>query len=53
MALMSGKVYSNTGAPSNADGVDGDIYLRLDGMKRLIERRAELGSLSEALSSYP
>ena len=33
MALMSGKVYSNTGAPSNADGVDGDIYLRLDGMK--------------------
>lgn len=33
MALMSGKVYSNTGAPNNADGVDGDIYMQLDGFK--------------------
>lgn len=33
MALMSGKVYSNTGAPSNADGIDGDIYMQLDGFK--------------------
>jgi len=33
MALMSGKVYSNTGAPSNADGVNGDIYMQLDGFK--------------------
>ena len=33
MALMSGKVYSNTGAPNNADGVDGDIYMQLDGFE--------------------
>ena len=33
MALMSGKVYSNTGAPNNADGVNGDIYMQLDGFK--------------------
>lgn len=33
MALMSGKVYSNTGAPNNADGIDGDIYMQLDGFK--------------------
>lgn len=33
MALMSGKVYSNTGAPSNVDGIDGDIYMQLDGFK--------------------
>jgi len=33
MALMSGKVYSNTGAPNNTDGVNGDIYMQLDGFK--------------------
>lgn len=33
MALMSGKVYSNTGAPNNADGINGDIYMQLDGFK--------------------
>ena len=33
MALMSGKVYSNTGAPNNTYGVDGDIYMQLDGFK--------------------
>lgn len=33
MALMSGKVYSNTGTPNNADGVNGDIYMQLDGFK--------------------
>ena len=43
MALMSGKVYSNTGAPSNADGVDGDIYLRLDGMKTTYRKESGLG----------
>ena len=42
MALMSGKVYSNTGAPSNADGVNGDIYMQLDGFKTTY--RKELGS---------
>ena len=42
MALMSGKVYSNTGAPNNADGVNGDIYMQLDGFKTTY--RKELGS---------
>lgn len=42
MALMSGKVYSNTGAPSNADGIDGDIYMQLDGFKTTY--RKESGS---------
>lgn len=42
MALMSGKVYSNTGAPNNADGVNGDIYMQLDGFKTTY--RKESGS---------
>lgn len=42
MALMSGKVYSNTGAPSNVDGDNGDIYMRLDGLKTTY--RKELGA---------
>lgn len=33
MTLKSGKVYSNIGAPSNTYGVDGDIYMQLDGFK--------------------
>lgn len=33
MAVMSGKVYSDTGVPSNTYGADGDIYMRLDGLK--------------------
>lgn len=58
MALMSGKVYSNTGAPSNADGVDGDIYLRLDGMKTTYRKESgawvaigsTLGAIPEIIS---
>jgi len=58
MALMSGKVYSNTGAPSNADGVDGDIYLRLDGMKTTYRKESgawvavgsTLGAIPEFIS---
>lgn len=33
MAVMSGKVYSDVGVPSNTYGADGDIYMRLDGLK--------------------
>jgi len=33
MTLKSGKVYSDIGAPSNTYGVDGDIYMQLDGFK--------------------
>lgn len=58
MALMSGKVYSNTGTPSNADGVDGDIYLRLDGMKTTYRKESgawvavgsTLGAIPEIIS---
>lgn len=58
MALMSGKIYSNTGAPSNADGVDGDIYLRLDGMKTTYRKESgawvaigsTLGAIPEIIS---
>lgn len=58
MALMSGKVYSNTGAPSNANGVDGDIYLRLDGMKTTYRKESgawvavgsTLGAIPEIIS---
>ena len=58
MALMSGKVYSNTGAPSNADGVDGDIYMRLDGMKTTYRKESgawvavgsTLGAIPEFIS---
>lgn len=58
MALMSGKVYSNTGAPSNVDGIDGDIYLRLDGMKTTYRKESgawvavgsTLGAIPEIIS---
>ena len=42
MTLKSGKVYSNTGAPNNADGINGDIYMQLDGFKTTY--RKETGS---------
>lgn len=58
MSLMSGKIYSNTGAPSNADGVDGDIYLRLDDMKTTYRKESgawvavgsTLGAIPEIIS---
>lgn len=58
MALMSGKVYSNTGAPSNADGINGDIYMRLDGMKTTYRKEggawvavgSTLGAIPEFIS---
>lgn len=58
MALMSGKVYSNTGAPSNTYGTDGDIYLRLDGMKTTYRKESgawvavgsTLGAIPEFIS---
>lgn len=33
MTLMSGKVYSDAGTPSNAVGDQGDIFMQLDGLK--------------------
>lgn len=33
MALMSGKVYSDVGVPSNTIGEQGDIFMQLDGLK--------------------
>jgi len=58
MALMSGKVYSNTGAPSNADGIDGDIYMQLDGFKTTYRKESgawvavgsTLGAIPEFIS---
>ena len=58
MALMSGKVYSNTGAPNNADGVDGDIYMQLDGFKTTYRKESgawvavgsTLGAIPEIIS---
>lgn len=58
MALMSGKVYSNTGAPSNADGVNGDIYMQLDGFKTTYRKEggswvaigSTLGAIPEFIS---
>lgn len=58
MALMSGKVYSNTGAPNNADGIDGDIYMQLDGFKTTYRKESgawvaigsSLGAIPEILS---
>ena len=58
MSLMSGKVYSNTGAPNNADGVDGDIYMQLDGFKTTYRKESgawvaigsSLGAIPEIIS---
>ena len=58
MALMSGKVYSNTGAPNNADGIDGDIYMQLDGFKTTYRKESgawvavgsTLGAIPEIIS---
>jgi hypothetical protein len=58
MALMSGKVYSNTGAPNNADGIDGDIYMQLDGFKTTYRKESgawvavgsTLGAIPEFIS---
>ena len=57
MALMSGKIYSNTGTPSNADGDNGDIYMQLDGLKSTYRKEGgvwtvfgnQLGTIPEFL----
>lgn len=57
MALMSGKTYSNTGTPSNSDGVDGDIFMQLDGLKTTYRKEGgvwtafgnQLGTIPEFL----
>lgn len=57
MALMLGKVYSNTGTPSNADGENGDIFMQLDGLKTTYRKEGgvwtafgnQLGTIPEFL----
>lgn len=54
MALMSGKVYSNTGAPNNADGVNGDIYMQLDGFKTTYRKEtASWVAIGSTLGAIP
>lgn len=58
MTLKSGKVYSNIGAPSNTYGVDGDIYMQLDGLKTTYRKEgavwvavgSSLGAIPEFIS---
>lgn len=58
MTLKSGKVYSNTGTPSNTYGVDGDIYIQLDGLKTTYRKEgavwvavgSSLGAIPEIIS---
>lgn len=58
MTLKSGKVYSDIGAPSNTYGVDGDIYMRLDGLKTTYRKEgavwvavgSSLGAIPEFIS---
>lgn len=58
MTLKSGKVYSDTGAPNNTYGVDGDIYMRLDGLKTTYRKEgavwvavgSSLGAIPEFIS---
>jgi len=57
MALMSGKVYSDAGTPSNAIGDQGDIFMQLDGLKTTYRKEGgawtpignQLGTIPEFL----
>lgn len=57
MTLMSGKVYSDAGTPSNAVGVQGDIFMQLDGLKTTYRKEGgawtpignQLGTIPEFL----
>ena len=57
MALMSGKVYSDAGTPSNAVGDQGDIFMQLDGLKTTYRKEGgawtpignQLGTIPEFL----
>lgn len=58
MTLKSGKVYSDIGAPNNTYGVDGDIYMQLDGLKTTYRKEgavwvavgSSLGAIPEFIS---
>ncbi len=58
MTLKSGKVYSDIGPPSNTYGVDGDIYMQLDGLKTTYRKEgavwvavgSSLGAIPEFIS---
>lgn len=58
MTLKSGKVYSDIGAPNNTYGVDGDIYMQLDGLKTTYRKEgavwvavgSSLGAIPEIIS---
>jgi len=57
MTLMSGKVYSDSGTPSNAIGENGDIFMQLDGLKTTYRKEGgawtpignQLGTIPEFL----
>ena len=57
MTLMSGKVYSDAGTPSNAIGEQGDIFMQLDGLKTTYRKEGgawtpignQLGTIPEFL----
>jgi hypothetical protein len=57
MTLMSGKVYSDAGTPSNAIGENGDIFMQLDGLKTTYRKEGgawtpignQLGTIPEFL----
>ena len=57
MTLMSGKVYSDAGTPSNTVGDQGDIFMQLDGLKTTYRKEGgawtpignQLGTIPEFL----
>lgn len=57
MTLMSGKVYSDAGTPSNSVGENGDIFMQLDGLKTTYRKEGsawtpignQLGTIPEFL----
>ena len=57
MTLMSGKVYSDAGTPSNTIGDQGDIFMQLDGLKTTYRKEGgawtpignQLGTIPEFL----
>jgi len=57
MTLMSGKVYSDAGTPSNTIGENGDIFMQLDGLKTTYRKESgawtpignQLGTIPEFL----
>lgn len=57
MTLMSGKVYSDAGTPSNSTGENGDIFMQLDGLKTTYRKEGgawtpignQLGTIPEFL----